>query len=106
MPQRKPHKPYKPLNFRSLGNNPPEATSAPAGDVDSALAMVAEITDSIDDASESVVDRAAEFFESVREGAVAIGKTIEETRRVTPPQQKALDNWLAGVKKWTDNDRD
>jgi len=47
-----------------------------------------------------------DFFESVRTGAVSIGETIEKTRRVSEKQQKALDNWEAGVNRWLENHHD
>ena len=60
-----------------------------------------EIVDLIDeDVPESAHDKAGEFFESVREGAVEMQETLEETQEVTPAQRSALENWEAGVRKW------
>ena len=53
-----------------------------------------------DDVPESAWDTAAEFFESVRDGVVDMQETIDDTGFVTTKQQKALDNWEAGVRKW------
>ena len=102
--KRKPRKPYKPLNFRSLGGNPDpgNSPSSSSSEVEAALLLVENITTEIDQASDEVADKAAHFFEDVRSGAVAIGETIERTKNVTPNQLRALENWLSGVKKWTD----
>lgn len=71
-----------------------------------AVKQAADIVDSIDNAPEEIADKAMDFFESVRTGAVSIGETIEKTRRVSEKQQKALDNWEAGVNRWLENHHD
>lgn len=50
--------------------------------------------------SDRVKDEHGEFFEDVEEKAKAIVSTIEATDRASEAQITALENMLAGVKKW------
>ncbi len=59
-----------------------------------------EICQSIEDASESVWDKAFEFFESVSEKVANMQETIVKNKHVTTRQLDALNNMKRGVDKW------
>lgn len=63
-----------------------------------------EVVDTIDDLPSEVRDKAESFFESVRDSVIEVMETIERTERVTAKQQKALDSWEAGVRRWIRDD--
>lgn len=70
-------------------------------EVKDALSQVERILDTIEeDVPEYAKNRATEFFESVEQKTRDVGQTIERTNRVTEGQQRALDGWEAGVRKW------
>ena len=49
---------------------------------------------------EDVPERGEEFADSVAAGVCEVAEKIEEQNRVTPDQQRALDNWESGVSAW------
>jgi hypothetical protein len=49
---------------------------------------------------EGTVDKAPDFFESVKEKVTDIQETIDKRQQVTEKQQKALDNMEDAVNKW------
>ncbi|NLX99047.1 MAG: hypothetical protein GXY83_23140 [Rhodopirellula sp.] len=49
---------------------------------------------------EEVPERGEEFAGSVADGVREVAETIEEQNRVTADQQRALDNWEAGIAAW------
>lgn len=51
-------------------------------------------------AIEAFPERGEEFADSVADGVREVAATIEEQRRVTSDQQRALDNWESGVSRW------
>jgi hypothetical protein len=70
-------------------------------DADKALETVSRIIDLIDEeVPEWSLDKAGDFFESVREKSVSIGETITRTQHVTEKQLSALEGMEAGVRKW------
>jgi len=69
--------------------------------VEAALGLVTEIESMIeDDLSDTVKNRALEFFEGVLAKSKSLGETIELSRVVTTAQMKALENMHAAVSKW------
>jgi len=70
-------------------------------DKDDALELIDEIITLIDEeVPERAWDRAASFFEDVREKVVDMSQTIHNTGRCTERQAKALEGWKAGISKW------
>lgn len=68
---------------------------------DKAIELAESIIDKIDEeVSDEAKDRATEFFESVREGALSLVQTIQRTGRVSDKQAEALRNWDRGVSRW------
>jgi len=53
-----------------------------------------------DDVPDEAKDRASDFFEDVREKVIEVQDTVTSSGHVTSKQQRALDNWEAGVAKW------
>lgn len=75
----------------------------PSQQVKAALKLVDEISETIaEDVPEWKVLKNAEYFESAEERAKAIGETVARTGRVTDGQMTALENILAGLRKWVD----
>ena len=63
--------------------------------------LAQEIIEVIDDeVSDEAKDRAVGFFESVREKANEIEKTVTARAGYTVKQEQALENMLRGVRKW------
>jgi hypothetical protein len=81
-------------------NQEPEVEQSPqqkaATPVEEALERLAEIVD----LCEQVPDRGAEFAESVAGGARSMAETIDRTQKVTEEQNRAIQNWDAGVRAW------
>jgi hypothetical protein len=70
-------------------------------DVDDALSAIDDIATLIDEeVPDSAWDKAADFFESVKEGLLSMEETIRETDAVTPKQERAIKNWDESVRKW------
>jgi len=70
-------------------------------EVKDALAQVERIQDTIEEeVGDYAKSKAGEFFEDIEQKVKDVGQTIERTNRVTEAQQKALDGWEAGVRKW------
>ena len=68
---------------------------------DEAVELAEEIARLIDEeVPEYAWDKAAEFFEDIREKAIEVGETIENSGHVTDKQASALENWEAGVRRW------
>ena len=68
---------------------------------DNAIDQAHRIVKLIDeDVPEWAWDKAAEFFEDVRDSVCAVEDTITTTGRVTAAQQIALDNWEESVCEW------
>lgn len=75
-------------------------------EVDEALDLVEAIKDLIDEeVPDDALRRGQRFFRDVYEKAGDVGRTIEETGRVTPRQLQALKGWEAGVRKWIRSDQ-
>lgn len=63
--------------------------------------LIAKIQETIeDDVPEWATDKAEEFFDDVLEKTKDIATTIERTERASDGQIQALENMLAGVRKW------
>jgi hypothetical protein len=70
-------------------------------EVEKAREILDEICETIEDEiSDRIKDEHAQYFEDVEEKAKSIFSTIEKTERVSGAQMSALENMLAGVKKW------
>ncbi len=69
--------------------------------VQEALNKCQEILALIEDevSEKAKIDR-AEFFESVTDGVKGVHETIERENKVTDRQQRALDGWEGGVRKF------
>jgi len=79
----------------------------PEGGVKEALDLVDTIDRIIDeDIDGETYSKGEDFFGGVSSRAEDIGATIERTNKVSPAQKQALDNMLAGVRKWLHTDRD
>lgn len=66
-----------------------------------ALEEISSLCDLIDDeVPEYALDKAPDFFESIREQASDMSETIERTQEVTEKQVTAIRNWREGVEKW------
>lgn len=73
-------------------------------DVKNALELVDEIVNIIDEEiPEKAWDRAASFFEDIREKVIDVGQTIRTNDKVSERQMRALEGWKAGVSKWLPN---
>lgn len=71
-----------------------------ADDLDAVDELVKEIEETIEDLPERAQAAGAEFFESVTAKAHSIRDTVAGTGRATEKQLQALNNFLAGVRKW------
>ena len=60
--------------------------------------QIAELIEELED--EGVVDRAPDFFESVKEKITGIQETVDNSQHVTKAQQDALNNMESGVRRW------
>jgi Zn finger protein HypA/HybF involved in hydrogenase expression len=67
-----------------------------AKEVNAALDQCQEILSQV----EQLPSRAEDFGESVADQVRDVAVTIGKTNRVTTGQQRALDNWQAGVEAW------
>jgi hypothetical protein len=106
---KKPRKPAEPPKLEGrhpsqrpipLVNNSP-TEEPPSQRVKDALKLVDEISETIsEDVPEWKVLKNQSYFDGVEDRAKAIGETITHTGRVSDAQVTALENMLAGVKKW------
>jgi hypothetical protein len=86
---------------------PATGPAAPKGDP-AAVAFAHEQYDELESIAERVTSRtskANDFFDSVITKFKSILETVDRTQMVTPAQQTALENMLAGAKKWDHGDR-
>lgn len=67
-------------------------------DYDEALRIAEEIEDLAE--SPDLPSAGVDFAESVSEKAASIAETIEDTGEVTDAQWNALNNMLAGLRRW------
>lgn len=66
-----------------------------------------EIVEMIDDEiPDHAWNKAAEFFEDVRAKAIGVRETLGRTGWVSEGQERALNNWRDGVRKWIHDDDD
>ena len=73
-------------------------------DKDEAITLCNEILDMIDsEVPDFAWDRAASFFESVRDKVSSMLETIETMDDPTIRQTNALENMREGVAKWLDD---
>ncbi len=74
-------------------------------EVQEALDVGKEILRVIDeDVEERAKLRAADYFESLEDRSKSICETIASRNAVTDNQRNALDNMLAGARKWVHDD--
>ena len=70
---------------------------------DEAVELAQEIVQMIEeDITEEQYAAGDEFFDSVMEKAKDIGQSIQERKRASPNQVRALENMKKGVQKWID----
>lgn len=69
-------------------------------DWEDASAQCDRIVDMIDELDSRTLDKAADFFESVRGKVSAMQETIDRMKQISPKQRQALDNMEDGVSKW------
>ena len=69
------------------------------------LQQIKGIVEAIDGISDETRERDDDgFLEDVRENVLGVAETIRRLDTVTANQQRALDNWEAGVQRWVEND--
>jgi len=71
-------------------------------DIDRLLSLIDDLEDSYSD----VYERGEDFLADVYERASEVRKTILQNQRVTPRQEKAIENWTEGVEKWHPEHKD
>lgn len=94
------HPAQRPIPLR---NDDPPSEEPPSEQAKQVAKLVDEIVETInEDVAEWKVLKNQNYFTGVEDRAKAIGETVAHTGRATDAQVAALENMLAGVKKWAD----
>lgn len=70
------------------------------------MSVAQELAEAILDVCGEVPEAGADFAESVREGAVGVGETIDDHGQVSKAQLRALVNWARGLNRWLERVED
>jgi len=73
-------------------------TDVTVHEVEQLASRIVELID--EELPESALEKAPDFFESVKEKTLAINETVATTNRATSGQVRALKNMLGAVEAW------